>query len=118
VLDYAAVSPCDGTERVVRLTWAVGGALAGAGGFLLVLESGTISFNFGWILLLLIFAAVITGGIGSIYGAMAGGLAIGLVDTLSQVWLPSGLTRAGVFVVLIVILLVRPEGIFGGVSTA
>jgi len=106
------------TERVVRLTWAVGGALAGAAGFLLVLESGTISFNFGWILLLLIFAAVITGGIGSIYGAMAGGLAIGLVDTLSQVWLPSGLTRAGVFVVLIVILLVRPEGIFGGVSTA
>ncbi len=71
------------TERVIRLTWILGGGLAGIGGYLLVLESGTISFNFGWILLLLIFAAVIVGGIGSIYGAMAGGILIGLVDSLA-----------------------------------
>jgi branched-chain amino acid transport system permease protein len=106
------------TERVVRLTWILGGALAGIGGYLLVLESGTISFNFGWILLLLIFAAVIVGGIGSIYGAMAGGILIGLVDSLALIWLPSGLTRAAAFAVLIVVLLLRPSGIFGGVSTA
>ena len=106
------------TERVVRLTWILGGGLAGVGGYLLVLESGTISFNFGWILLLLIFAAVIVGGIGSIYGAMAGGILIGLVDSLALIWLPSGLTRAAAFAVLIVVLLLRPSGIFGGVSTA
>jgi len=106
------------TERVVRFTWILGGALAGVGGYLLVLESGTISFNFGWIQLLLIFAAVIVGGIGSIYGAMAGGVLIGLVDSLALIWLPSGLTRAAAFAVLIVVLLLRPSGIFGGVSTA
>lgn len=106
------------TERVVRMTWIIGGALAGMGGYLLVLESGTISFNFGWIILLLIFAAVILGGIGSIYGAMAGGVLIGLVDSLALVWIPSGLTRATAFFVLIVVLLLRPEGIFGGVKTA
>ncbi|WP_225334576.1 branched-chain amino acid ABC transporter permease [Halomicrobium urmianum] len=106
------------TERVIRLTWILGGALAGVAGYLLVLESGTISFNFGWILLLLIFAAVILGGIGSIYGAMAGGVVIGLVDSMALIWLPSGLTRAAAFLALIVVLLVRPEGIFGGVTTA
>jgi len=106
------------TERVVRLTWTLGGALAGVSGYLLVLESGTISFNFGWILLLLIFAAVIVGGIGSIYGAMVGGVLIGLVDRLALIWLPSGLTRAAAFLVLIVVLLLRPSGIFSGVSTA
>ncbi|WP_276272040.1 branched-chain amino acid ABC transporter permease [Haloarcula litorea] len=106
------------TERVVRLTWILGGALAGTSGYLLVLERGTIAFNFGWILLLLIFAAVIVGGIGSIYGAMAGGVLIGLVDSLALIWLPSGLTRAAAFAVLIVVLLIRPSGIFGGVTTA
>ena len=115
--DLARVSGIP-TERVIRLTWTLGGALAGIGGYLLVLESGTISFNFGWILLLLIFAAVIVGGIGSIYGAMAGGILIGLVDSLALIWLPSGLTRAAAFAVLIIVLLLRPSGIFGGVSTA
>ena len=115
--DLARVSGIP-TERVVRLTWMLGGGLAGVAGYLLVLESGTISFNFGWILLLLIFAAVIVGGIGSIYGAMAGGVLIGLVDSLALIWLPSGLTRAAAFFVLIVVLLLRPSGIFGGVTTA
>ncbi|MFC7250377.1 branched-chain amino acid ABC transporter permease [Halomicroarcula sp. GCM10025324] len=115
--DLALVSGIP-TERVIRLTWILGGGLAGIGGYLLVLESGTISFNFGWILLLLIFAAVIVGGIGSIYGAMAGGVLIGLVDSLALIWLPSGLTRAAAFLVLIVVLLLRPSGIFGGVTTA
>jgi len=106
------------TERVIRMTWIIGGGLTGIAGFLIVLESGTMSFTFGWILLLFIFAAVILGGIGSIYGAMAGGVIIGLVDSLAIIWLPSGLTKAAAFAVLIVVLLIRPEGIFGGVTTA
>lgn len=105
-------------ERVIRLTWILGGGLTGIAGYLLVLERGTIGFNFGWILLLLIFSAVILGGIGSIYGAMAGGLIIGIVDNIAIIWLPSDLTRAGAFFVLIVVLLIRPEGLFGGVKTA
>ncbi|WP_407934041.1 branched-chain amino acid ABC transporter permease [Halocatena halophila] len=105
-------------EQVTRLTWIVGGGLTGIAGYLFVLESGTIAFNFGWINLLLIFSAVILGGIGSVYGAMVGGVLIGLVDKLAQVWIPSDLTRAAVFVVLIAVLLVRPTGLFGGVKTA
>jgi branched-chain amino acid transport system permease protein len=106
------------TERVIRMTWIIGGALTGVAGYLLTLESGTISFSFGWVLLLLIFSAVILGGIGSIYGAMAGGILIGIVDNIALIWLPPGLTRAAAFLVLIVVLLIRPEGLFGGVKTA
>lgn len=115
--DLARVSGIP-VERVTRMTWIVGGGLTGVAGYLLVLEGGTIVFNFGWTLLLLIFSAVILGGIGSIYGAMAGGLCIGIVDKLALIWFPSDLTRAAVFAVLIVVLLVRPEGLFGGVKTA
>jgi branched-chain amino acid transport system permease protein len=106
------------TERVIRMTWIIGGGLTGVAGYLLTLESGTIAFDFGWVLLLLIFSAVILGGIGSIYGAMAGGVLIGIVDKIALIWLPPGLTRAAAFFVLIVVLLIRPEGLFGGVKTA
>lgn len=106
------------TERVIRMTWIIGGSLTGVTGYLLTLESGTISFNFGWLLLLLIFSAVILGGIGSIYGAMAGGLIIGIIDNIALIWLPPGFTRAAAFLVLIVVLLLRPDGLFGGVKTA
>jgi len=106
------------TERIVRLTWIIGGGLTGVAGFLIGLERGVVIFNFGWLLLLLIFAAVILGGIGSIYGAMVGGIVVGVVQAMSQIWIPSELTRAAAFVVLIVVLLVKPDGIFGGVTTA
>ena len=106
------------TERVVRATWVVGGGLTGAAGYLVVLETGTISFDYGWTLLLLIFAAVILGGIGSVYGAMAGGLTIGIASTVSLIWLPSDFTTAAAFGVMIVVLLVRPDGLFSGVTTA
>ena len=105
-------------ERVVTATWLIGGGLAGASGYLYVLLRGTIQFDFGWLLLLLMFAAVILGGIGSVYGAIAGGLVIGVVFTTSTVWIPSDFNEAAVFAVMITVLLVRPEGIFGGVSTA
>ena len=106
------------TERIIRMTWIIGGALTGMAGFLIVLNSGTTNFNFGWRLLLYIFASVILGGIGSIYGAIAGGLIIGLVNSIAIIWLPSGLTKVAAFAVLIIVLLVRPEGLFGGVTTA
>lgn len=106
------------TERVIRWTWILGAGLAGMAGYLFILESGTISFTRGWILLLLIFAAVIMGGIGSIYGAIAGGLIIGLTQTLSQVWIPSEFTKAAAFALMILILLYKPSGLFSGRTTA
>ncbi|MDY6775715.1 MAG: branched-chain amino acid ABC transporter permease [Halobacteria archaeon] len=107
------------TERVVRWTWILGGGLAGAAGYLSVLESGSISYQFGWLLILLIFAAVILGGIGSIYGAMAGGLVIGVSQQLSLVWLPSGdFTLPTAFLIMILLLVLKPEGLFSGRSTA
>ncbi|MFB6091295.1 MAG: branched-chain amino acid ABC transporter permease [Halobellus sp.] len=106
------------TEQVVRAVWIVGGGLTGVAGYMFILWKGTLSFNDGWLLLLLIFAAVILGGIGSIYGAIAGGLAIGLTASLSVVWIPSTFSRAAAFFVMIILLLVKPEGIFSGRSTA
>jgi branched-chain amino acid transport system permease protein len=106
------------TERVIRATWIIGGGLAGIAGFLIVLERGVISFNMGWRLLLLIFAGVILGGIGSVYGAMAGGVIIGIASRLSLVWIPSDFARVAAFTVMILVLLYRPEGLFGGVKTA
>jgi branched-chain amino acid transport system permease protein len=106
------------TERVVRATWIIGGGLTGVAGYMFVLWKGTLGFNDGWLLLLLIFAAVILGGIGSIYGAIAGGLIIGLTASMSVIWIPSAFARAAAFLVMIVILLVKPQGLFAGRSTA
>jgi branched-chain amino acid transport system permease protein len=105
------------TERVVRMTWLLGGGLTGAAGFLVALRQGTLTTDLGWGLLLLIFAAVILGGIGSVYGAMVGGLVIGLTTRISLVWLPERLAVAAAFLVLILVLLFRPQGIIGGVTT-
>ena len=109
------------TERVIRTTWMLGAGLTGAAGFLLVLSQAGLGFTTGWRLLLLIFAAVIMGGIGSIYGAIAGGLLIGLASRVSLVWLQgdfSSFADPAAFALMILVLLFRPSGIFGGVSTA
>ncbi len=105
------------TERVIRATWLLGGGLTGAAGFLVALERTALSTTIGWDLLLLVFAAVILGGIGSVYGAMVGGLVIGITSRLSTVWLPGSLVVAAAFAVMILILLVRPKGLLGGVTT-
>jgi branched-chain amino acid transport system permease protein len=106
------------TEQVVRSVWVIGGGLTGIAGYMFILWKGTLGFNDGWLLLLLIFAAVILGGIGSIYGAITGGLVIGLTASVSVIWIPSTFARATAFIMMIVILLVKPSGIFSGRSTA
>lgn len=105
------------TERTITWTWLIGGGLAGASGFLYILIQ-TLQFDRGWLLLLLIFAAVILGGIGSIYGAIAGGLVIGLVFQLSPIWVGSDFNYVAAYAIMILVLLLRPEGLFKGVSTA
>ncbi|MCU4740291.1 branched-chain amino acid ABC transporter permease [Natronoglomus mannanivorans] len=106
------------TERVVFATWVIGAGLAGVAGYLIVLDRGTITINLGWFLLLLIFAAVILGGIGSIYGAIVGALVIGLTINVSLVWIPADMNEIAAFGLMILVLLYRPDGLFGGVRTA
>ena len=106
------------TDRVIRFTWILGGSLTGVAGYTWVLWRGTFGWFDGWLFLLLVFAAVILGGIGSIYGAMAGGIIIGLTLALSTIFIPSTLAKASAFALMIVVLVVKPSGLFGGRTTA
>jgi branched-chain amino acid transport system permease protein/neutral amino acid transport system permease protein len=111
------------TRNVVLWTWAITGAFAAVAGVLLALIVPFVPLT-GSFILLFIFAAVIVGGIGSPYGAMLGGLIVGLVQKLSGVVFGklgeagvleggSAYEPAGAFLVMIVVLLIRPEGIVG-----
>jgi neutral amino acid transport system permease protein len=104
--------------RVIRYTWLVSGLLAGLAGVLAGLVQSSFDPNFGFQLLLPVFAAVVLGGIGSAYGALAGGLVLGLAMEVST-W-PS--LFGGVdpvykpvvaFAILAAALMVRPQGLFG-----
>jgi neutral amino acid transport system permease protein len=113
----AAVSGID-VGRVIAATWVLSGLLAGLAGVLAGLVQSTFDPNFGFQLLLPIFAAVVLGGIGSAYGALAGGLVLGMAMELST-WesLAGGVDPVYkpvvAFVVLIGALLLRPQGLFG-----
>ncbi len=108
--ELAAASGID-TEAMVRVVWMLAGALAGVAGVLLAMNVN-VNPNVGWNLILPIFAAVILGGIGSPYGAMAGALVIAIAMEVSVVWWPDYRMATG-FVILIGTLLVRPQGILG-----
>jgi branched-chain amino acid transport system permease protein len=107
----AAASGID-VDRVIRLVWAVGAALAGLAGVLLGLAQ-QVNFSMGFDILLLMFAAVTLGGLGSATGALLGSLVIGLFIQLSTLWVPPDLKNVGALGVLIVILLIRPQGLLG-----
>lgn len=99
-------------DRIVQLTWLVDGLIAGFSGFALGASVGSLSPTIGNSFLLVIFAAAIVGGIGRINGAMAGALLIGLAMEISALYLAADYKVAVAFVLLIVTLLVRPEGLF------
>lgn len=115
-MDLARISGID-VDRVILYVWFISGALAALAGVLLgMLRPFTTSF--GWFLLLPIFAAVILGGIGSPYGAMAGGFVIGLsMETSLAFGVPSDYRLAVGFAIMILVLIFRPQGIFGGQAT-
>lgn len=113
----AAIAGVD-VGRAIAFTWILSGLLAGIAGVLAGLAQSTFDPNFGFTLLLPIFAAVVLGGIGSAYGALAGGLTLGIAMEVST-W-PSLLGGVDptykpvvAFVVLTAVLLVRPQGLFG-----
>jgi branched-subunit amino acid ABC-type transport system permease component len=115
--ELASISGVD-VDRIVLFTWIVSGGLAGLAGVLQGLIQGSFDANMGFVLLLPVFAAVILGGVGSAYGALAGGLLIGIAMEFST-WsaLGGGLSpiweQVVAFTVLIVMLLIRPQGILG-----
>lgn len=109
--DLAAASGID-VEGVVRSTWIGGAALAALGGVLFGITD-TIAWDMGFGLLLLMFAAVVVGGLGTAYGAMVGGILIGVASQVSTYWI-SPKYRIGVaLAVLIAAVLLRPQGILG-----
>jgi neutral amino acid transport system permease protein len=100
------------TGRVINYTWILAGGLAGLAGMFAAIYT-TLTPETGWLLLLGIFAAVVLGGIGNAYGALFGGLLIGLVQEWSTMFFEPTWKEAVGFLVLIIVLLVRPQGIFG-----
>ena len=114
VADNPALSAATGinVERVISLVWIGGGALAGLSGALLGLTQG-FDYQIGFKLLLLIFAAVVLGGLGTIWGAIVGAFIIGLFTELSTLLVPAEFKFVGALLVLIVVLLIRPQGLLG-----
>jgi branched-chain amino acid transport system permease protein len=110
--DLSAASGIN-VDRVVLLVWIGGASLAGLGGIMLGLGSEGVQWNMGFRVLLPVFAAVVLGGLGSPYGAMAGGLVVGIASQVGTYWLPSDLQFAIALAILIIVLLIRPQGIFG-----
>ena len=99
-------------ERVVLVVWVVGAALAGLGGIMLGLTQ-QVSYLMGQQTLLLVFAAVTLGGLGTAFGALVGSLVVGLFVQLSTLFIAPELKNVGALVVLIVVLIIRPQGILG-----
>jgi branched-subunit amino acid ABC-type transport system permease component len=114
--DLAEVSGVD-TRRVVAATWVLAGSLAGLAGVLAAIST-SLTPSTGWLLLLSVFAAVVLGGIGSAYGALAGGLMLGLVQEWSTMLVRPTYKEAVGFAVLILVLLWRPQGVLGHARTA
>jgi branched-chain amino acid transport system permease protein len=100
-------------DRVIAATFFIGGFLGGAASVIYGLYINTIGFQMGFQNGLFAFTAAVLGGIGSIPGAVVGGLVIGLVRALSSAYVGERWTGAVVFAILIVILVFRPEGLLG-----
>ena len=110
--DLAAASGID-VDGVIRTVWIVAAGLAGLAGVLWAYFRPGIKWDMGAQILLLIFAAVTLGGLGTAFGALFGSLVVGLLVEVSSLVIPADLKYVGALVVLIVILLVRPQGILG-----
>jgi neutral amino acid transport system permease protein len=108
----AAASGID-VDRVIRIVWVIGGALAGLSGILFAFYRPGVSWDMGFQILLLIFAAVTLGGLGTAFGALVGSLVVGFFIEISTLWIPSDMKFVGALGILILVLLFRPQGILG-----
>ncbi len=109
--DLAASSGIN-VDGVIRFVWIVGGSLAALGGVLFGL-SDEVSWDMGFRLLLLMFAGITLGGLGTAYGALLGSIIVGVFVQVSTLVIADELKYVGGLLLLIVILVVRPQGILG-----
>jgi branched-subunit amino acid ABC-type transport system permease component len=114
VSDNASLARVTGINypRVVRLTWFADGAMAGFAGFVLAAYVGSLNSTLGFNFLVVIFAAAVLGGLGKPYGTMLGALVIGLAMEISAAYLPAEYKTPTAFALLIIVLLIRPQGLF------
>ncbi len=114
VADNPALAAASGinVDAVIRVVWVVGGALAALSGILLAMGQG-MNYQLGLQILLLVFAAVTLGGLGTAFGALIGSIVVGVFIEVSTLVLPTELKNVGALLVLILVLLVRPQGILG-----
>ena len=101
------------TRGTVAVAWIVSGVIAGLAGVLLAASQGSMTPTFGFSFLLLIFSAAMLGGIGQPYGAMAGALIIGMGVEFGATYISADYSNALAFGALVVVLLARPQGLFG-----
>ncbi|MGI6515140.1 MAG: branched-chain amino acid ABC transporter permease [Syntrophomonadaceae bacterium] len=104
-------------DRVISFTFAVGSALAAAGGVMVGIYYNAVQPYMGLMAGLKAFAAAVLGGIGSVPGAMAGGMVLGILENLGIAYLASSYKDAIAFGILILCLLVRPQGLLGKATT-
>lgn len=100
-------------DTVISLTFIIGSALASVAGIMVAMYYGLVNYSIGYIAGIKAFTAAVVGGIGSIPGAMFGGILLGLVESLGAAYLSSEYKDAYAFAVLIAVLLIRPSGLFG-----
>ena len=105
------------TKRITTITWFLSGSLAGIAGTVLGISEGNLTPASGELFLFVIFAAVIVGGVGSIYGAMAGAVLIGLATEISAAFINPSYKLDIAFVILILTLLIRPSGLIARPGT-
>lgn len=110
--DLAAASGID-VDRVIRVVWIMSATLAGLAGVLWAYFRPGIKWDMGTQILLLIFAAVTLGGLGTAFGALLGALVVGILVETSGLFIPADLKYVGALVVLIGVLLFRPQGLLG-----
>jgi neutral amino acid transport system permease protein len=115
--DLAETTGID-TDRIVLVTWILAGGLAGLAGVVYGASVGIVTPNLGFGIVLSLFAAVIVGGIGNAYGALAGGILIGLVQEWSTLVAPANIKVAVGFCAMILVLILRPQGLLGRVRSA
>ncbi|MBC2526003.1 branched-chain amino acid ABC transporter permease [Clostridium beijerinckii] len=100
-------------NNTISLTFAIGSALAGIAGVLVAISYPSITPYMGAMPELKAFVAAVLGGIGSIPGALVGGIAIGLLETFAKAYISTNFSDAIVFAILIIILLIKPSGLLG-----
>lgn len=111
-VDLARVSGIN-VEQVVLWTWVIAAGLTAIGGGMYGLITA-VRPNMGWFLILPMFASVILGGIGNPYGAIAGAFVIGIAQEVGVYWLPPEYKLGIALLIMILVLLIRPQGIFRG----